>query len=193
MSKIVTTNDDKNSLKNHNKELNKLTIDCIIQSLILLMKQYPYEKINITQICRKAGVSRNAFYSNFKTKEDIFKRFIIEFNRHVLITLGNPFKAGTTENWYEKLFFMLQENYSTLNILIKNNFQIFYLNYINQILLNSNFLDKTEKYLRMMWNGAIQNCIVIWISTGMKEKPNQMAHICFSYVKELFKDKRKSN
>ena len=54
-------------LKKHTDEVNKVIIDSLIEALLLLMKEYQYEDISITMLCKKAGVSRMAFYGNFET------------------------------------------------------------------------------------------------------------------------------
>ena len=43
----------------------------IIDALLLLMKEKPYSKISVSEICKKAGVSRQTFYSLFDSKEDV--------------------------------------------------------------------------------------------------------------------------
>ena len=56
-----------------NNENNRFTKDCIYEALWELLKQYPYNTITITQIANKAGVSRNAIYRNFESKDLIIK------------------------------------------------------------------------------------------------------------------------
>ena len=45
--------------------------DYIYEALIELMKQKPYGEITITDITKKAGVSRMAYYRNYQDKDDI--------------------------------------------------------------------------------------------------------------------------
>lgn len=67
-----------NVLKLSNEESNKLTIECLEQALIILMAEKPFNKITITEIVKKAGVSRTAFYRNYNTKEDIIQKYLTE-------------------------------------------------------------------------------------------------------------------
>lgn len=48
-----------------------LAINCIYEALIALMKEKSYNKISITDITERAGVSRMAYYRNYKEKDDI--------------------------------------------------------------------------------------------------------------------------
>ena len=43
----------------------------IVQSLVYLMRKKSFHEIKITEICKKAGVSRLSYYRNFESKEDI--------------------------------------------------------------------------------------------------------------------------
>ncbi len=51
--------------------IHQLAVDCIYQALIQLMEIKPYEDITITDITKKAGVSRMAYYRNYREKDDI--------------------------------------------------------------------------------------------------------------------------
>jgi len=54
-------------------ESNRLAKECIVTALIELMKVRDYNAISITDITKKAGVSRMAYYRNYTSKEDILK------------------------------------------------------------------------------------------------------------------------
>ena len=68
----------RNALRLSNEESNRLTRECIEAALIILMKENDYQSISITDIIRKAGVSRSAYYRNYSSKEDILTNL---FNR----------------------------------------------------------------------------------------------------------------
>ena len=53
----------------------KYVDEYIINALFNLMKKKNFENISITEITNKAGVSRNSFYRNFNSKEDIVKGY----------------------------------------------------------------------------------------------------------------------
>ena len=52
----------------------KLAIDCIYEALIRLMNKKQYQDITITDITKKAGVSRMAYYRNYTDKDEILLR-----------------------------------------------------------------------------------------------------------------------
>ncbi|NQG96987.1 TetR/AcrR family transcriptional regulator [Streptococcus suis] len=64
------------SLKNltkANQEVNKLTRESIETALLFLMEKKDLKQISISELVKKAGVSRNAFYRNYKSKEEILE------------------------------------------------------------------------------------------------------------------------
>ena len=47
----------------------------IITALLQLMQKKAFDRISITELCRKAGVSRMSFYRNFESKEAVLKKW----------------------------------------------------------------------------------------------------------------------
>ena len=68
----LTEMQKKEVLRMNNKESNQLTRECLQLALMHLMGEHPYEKITVSEIVRRAGVSRTAFYRNYTDKEDIY-------------------------------------------------------------------------------------------------------------------------
>ena len=65
------------SLKNlirSNKESNQITRESIETALLFLMEKKELSKISVSELVKKAGVSRNAFYRNYKSKEEILEK-----------------------------------------------------------------------------------------------------------------------
>ena len=57
---------------------NVFVCECITQSLFRLMKRKPYNKITVTDLVHEAGVSRNSFYRNYQSTEEIIRQFLEE-------------------------------------------------------------------------------------------------------------------
>ena len=69
-----------NNLRNlSNNEANRITRESICTALLELLKTNEFKKISISELVRKAGVSRQSFYRNYKTKEDI----VLEIERTI--------------------------------------------------------------------------------------------------------------
>ena len=68
-------------LRQNNQEANALTRDCIEKALILLMEKKKFDEISISDITKRAGVSRTAYYRNYKSKEDILSGYMQNINQ----------------------------------------------------------------------------------------------------------------
>ncbi|MGT2715803.1 TetR/AcrR family transcriptional regulator [Streptococcus respiraculi] len=75
------------SLKNltqSNKEINQLTRESIETALLFLLEKKDMRQISISELVRKAGVSRNAFYRNYKSKEEILELAYERTSQHLM-------------------------------------------------------------------------------------------------------------
>ncbi|NMM98682.1 TetR/AcrR family transcriptional regulator [Bifidobacterium olomucense] len=64
------------TLHRNNEESNAFVRECIEAALIQLMETKPFESITVTDIAKRAGVSRNAYYRNYTSKEAILDGFL---------------------------------------------------------------------------------------------------------------------
>ncbi len=94
----------------NNVELKNLTRESITQALLILMENKPYQEINVSDICKKAGVSRNAFYRNYPAKDAIIRRLQFEKAYEWRISLRKRFNIlSIGELFTEILKFMFSE------------------------------------------------------------------------------------
>lgn len=56
----------------------ELAVESIYGALVQLMERKPYADITITDICKRAGVSRMAYYRNYASKDEILTRRLDE-------------------------------------------------------------------------------------------------------------------
>ena len=57
--------------------LNTNSKNYIVESLFVLLKSKTIENIQVTEICKKAGVGRSTFYKHFNNKSDIINYYLI--------------------------------------------------------------------------------------------------------------------
>ena len=74
---------------------NAFVKECIYTALLQLMEQQPYSEITVTDIAKRAGVSRMAYYRNYQSKDDI----LIENLDQMLHTLEKHIAANM--HWKE--------------------------------------------------------------------------------------------
>lgn len=165
-------------LKKHSEDVNALVKSSLQTALLLLLKQKPYEKISIVELCKKAGVSRTAFYGNYATKDEILRAIVIQLNVEFIKCIGSPFREKTDLQWYLNFFAEVEQRADVVKLIFDAGFQSEYLSLVNDIVLHNPNITTAKKYQRLMWSGAMENIINYWLSTGMKETAEQLAVFC---------------
>ena len=176
--KTVRSEDRLVGLRKHSEEINKLVVESLQGALLQLIGRVAYERITVTELCKKAGVSRMAFYGNFTCKDDIFKRIVSDLQTEMLARIGSPFRQTLTQSWYVSLFEYVQEKSNVLQPIFSAGYQDKYLEMVNSIVLRHKDMQPNETYLRLLWSGGIVNSVVYWLLNGMAETPKQMAEYC---------------
>ena len=76
----------------------------ITDSLLSLISKTTLDKITVTDIIKKAGVSRVSFYRNFKSKENILEIYLTQITDNFLETSGINFKENDLKTYFTILF-----------------------------------------------------------------------------------------
>lgn len=87
----------------------------IAVALLGLLNVKSFDRISISEITDKAGVSRVSYYRHFSSKEDI----LIRHSEYVLDSVVEDFRSGRISNGYEfwqKLFSELSETNLVVNM-----------------------------------------------------------------------------
>lgn len=177
-NKNVLSVDKLVGLKRHSREINAIIKESLRGGLLELMKKMPYEKITITELCKKAGVSRTAFYGNFTTKDDILKLIVVELNNELVKITGSPFREYTDLTYYINLFTFVKEQSAIIKLIFDAGFQYKYLTLVNEIVLHNSQIKLEKKYQRLIWSGGLENALIYWIECGMQESVEEMAQFC---------------
>lgn len=168
----------KENLRKSNQESKALTREYIKTALLLLMKEVPFEKITVTSIIERAGVSRAGFYRNFTSKQEVLADFYVSLHQKI-----TPFFMADTymENpkpEYMKLFTYVKENEEMIQL-------------IQQVLLANYYYIDESPHIKQFYNPqnpedyyyytavvySRKALLLEWVKNGMKETPEEMADI----------------
>lgn len=182
---IPTEMEQRNALRLSNEESNKLTRECIESALVLLMNDREFSEISITDIIRRAGVSRSAYYRNYASKEDILTNVFHKAADTIISALADSLTEMNMHKSYLTIFEKVLEGKIFFEIIDKAN-----MIYTFQSTLNEKYLSFVEErtveehYRVLSWIGSILNVIFGWIHRDYKESPEEMARICCLMVSE---------
>ncbi|MGM9968768.1 MAG: TetR/AcrR family transcriptional regulator [Anaeroplasma sp.] len=166
-----------------NKESRNFTKNCIKTAMITLMGEKKFEDISITELVYKAGVSRTAFYRNYKTKENVLTDIYDSFNIYVNdINIKNDLK-NNSKLFYINMFTNLKKYKNELIQLTKA--QIINSNLFYKLNLFQN-LEEENNYINVAFYGALIALIAKWIKNGLIEGPEEMGDLCYSLFTKYF-------
>ncbi|MBO5355615.1 MAG: TetR/AcrR family transcriptional regulator [Clostridia bacterium] len=162
-------------------ESNRLAKEYIVTALIELMKVRDYHSISITEITRKAGVSRMAYYRNYTSKEDILNKYMEEVGISIHEKISGMNTREEILDYYRELFGQLGA-YRDLGITA-------YRAHLGELILeniNKNMAitfrpenDSAEaRYRHLYLAGAFYNVFIEWLKNGRQESCEEMAEIC---------------
>ena len=168
-------------LRLNNEESNKLTKECLSMALIYLMNEMDFNKITITDIVKRAGVSRTAFYRNYSVKEDILKEIGLEVTNELCRILENPEHKNDLYSMFLELFSSLKDDAEIISLLINANIP-FDSMFKNGSFISYRYPSKSieDKYNKIAAEAALYKIIITWNKDEMKQSPKKMATICQS-------------
>ncbi len=162
-----------------NEKAKSITRDCIETALIQLLEYKDLDKISITEIVKRAGVSRTAFYANYTSKEEVLKvalAYVIE--KIIALTPGDP---RTSEYWMT-LFSETKKYAEPFKLLLKAGLGDQILTEITEKVLVYTSEDTANRYKEILWIGALYNVLVNWVKNGARETVEYMAKLCAQIV-----------
>ncbi len=167
-------------LKQNNAEANAIARESIEKALILLMKEKEFSDISITDITKRAGVSRVTYYRNYSSKEDILSGYLQNVVTDFYLALKDYDAVTQTRELWVTLFEKMKEHSQEIILLMKAGYGDELLNsYIRGI--NAGISGPEENpelyYSNCYWVGALHSMTKEWIRGGMKESIDQMVYI----------------
>ncbi len=162
---------------------NSLLKECLFTALVLLMDQKDFEDITISEIAKKAGVSRMAYYRIYSSKEDILRQYFVDqFHAFTakLSAHGEMTRLETLAKFYE--FFQAQAHLTKylqqagLQQEVTERF-IEFISYIYELSLTTQKQESRKAYEISFISGGLMFILLRWTERGMQETPEEMARL----------------
>lgn len=146
----------------------------ITEALLSLLEKKEYKDISITEICKKAGVTRMSFYRNFESKEDILFKKVRNVTDSFLKESAISYRNDTASEYFLKLFTHMEHHKKLCAALHKAGLIHMIKDEFDRIFLN---LYKQEYgcYKSVFLAGGIFNVFLFWFADGCKENPMDLA------------------
>ena len=162
-----------------NEQAKRITKECIEVALIQLLEEKEMEKISISEVVKRAGVSRTAFYAHYDTKEDVLKSALGETIEQIdRLAVGDP----RLESYWESLFKETGKVAEPFRLLLKAGMGDQILTEISEKIVSAVAQDNLHRYNEFLWVGAIYNVLTHWILEEQPEPPKKMAKLCVKII-----------
>lgn len=164
------------TLQKNNKEARDFIRSCIVFAFMILLKDENIHNITVSKLCTVAGVSRTAFYRNYKSIEDVLEDKI----KKIAIEIASKISTDIYNNWLE-VFKTVDNNREDLESIIKEGYQ----NKIYDVFMSMLPEDKENRNIQTVWLSLFYTLTVKWIKEGKPKKAEEMARLAYIYTKNL--------
>lgn len=146
----------------------------ITEALFALLKKKKFKDISITEICKKAGVTRMSFYRNFESKEDIMFKKVRDVTNSFLEESSISYREDSTHNYFVKLFTHMECQKELCTALYKAGLIHLVKDEFDRVFLDV-YREEYDHYKSFFLSGGIFNVFLFWFMNDCKEKPEVMA------------------
>lgn len=186
-------------MRGNNQELRRITRESLLGALIELWETKPYERITVTELTQRAGVSRMAFYRNYGSKDEI----VAEHVRALFLDYTERVeRKGSTSlvDYAVSFFAYIAANEHFMRKALAAGFDWALLETIEDSVgseraLRIKDVDMTrfhDAHLRHFVAGGYLNVLKEWLAGGMAETPQEIGELTTSYVRMLLGPRQRS-
>ncbi len=168
-----------NVLRLSSEESNRISRECLRTALLHLMSEKDFYDISITELVKRAGVSRTTFYRNYESREALLHETIDDLTQHVSALLHSAQRDNGIYDACLELFRELKENASLFHALFSSKLSLdefFSAPSLMEKIFPSG--DDESYYKNAAFEGACLYIIKDWVLSGMPQSPERMADIC---------------
>lgn len=164
---------------NKKTQRNRFTRMCIGEAIVELMKRDSLDKITVSQIAKKAGISRMTYYHYYDSKvnaiEDYLREIIIQYlTEHKKRPKGERFME------YSHILFSIEffDQYATFFIIMeRQGLYSVLVNAVNHFMVELYSDHKDMIYRAYYYAGALLNTFINWEKTGKLVPAQEVAKI----------------
>ena len=165
-------------------EANVLTKECIVTALLRLMETKSYQSISITDITNLAGVSRMAYYRNYKNKDEILIKHLTDQEKRLLIDIHGE-KVDTFRDVILLVSNFFLENAKVIQAIYDAGLAHMLTEMLEERVYNYFPIAsaaKSGRYAVHYYVGGILSVFKLWFDGGMKESVGEISEIIFNLI-----------
>lgn len=180
-------------MKARDRRYKSLVQQLIVEALVDLLMEKPFEEISITEITERACVARRSFYQNFSGRHEVLKAYIYALFTEFTTIHGNDVERLPIE-YVEDFFTFWSKHDAFLHALQRDGMSDFLAAYSRSLLSSwSNYHieqgfdldlnDRETEYFSVFSTTGLFSLLDMWIAAGKKETPKQLAGLFARFMK----------
>ena len=171
-----------------------LTKRLLKEALLRLLSTQELSKINISQLCREAGINRVTFYHHYSTPRDVLVEMATDVSQDLKLLQPYPTTVAEAEAYLEHICRYLKEHSELVKLLIrcetdKDLTQVIW--DINEQVLISNYPSRAGDQLdsedyRLLTTFVVSggyHMLRQWIMEDSRKTPAEIAHLICSIIR----------
>lgn len=177
MSNQKTELEKRNIIRLSNKQAKLITKTCLRTALIQLLESKEISDISVSELARKAGVSRTAFYSNYQTVDNVLTEMIDEGLSEMNNSIWEA--INKKEDIFLPIIQKMKDNRDELTLVLKSNLEkIAFFQMRDHIKKTYPLIDSRSYYLLLAAIGALRNIILEWLMNDCNESVEFISSLC---------------
>lgn len=155
------------------------------EALLELMREKPIAKITTTELCQRAGINRNTFYTHYQSVEELLASIEDELFVKVRGTMERLIVEQKISNLIEEICIVIAEHFELSRILLSENGDTEFLTRLislahDQTLLawRKSGMQVDDAFLEIMYTYSVYGSVAIirnWVRQGMPQPPKTLA------------------
>ena len=164
------------TLQKNNEDTRAFIRSCISFALMILLKDESIQDISISKLCTVAGVSRTAFYRNYKTIDDV----LIDRIRSFAMDIAGKISSDVYNNWLA-VFQVVEKNKKDFESIVKRGYE----HKIYDVFMSLLPSNEANRNIQTTWLSLFYTYIVRWVKDGKPKKVEDMARLAYKYTKNI--------
>lgn len=159
--------------------------ECIIQSVLILLKDKSLEEITVKEIAEKAGVNRSTYYRHFGEKKEVARRFYQLRLDHYLNSIRRDISP---KDYFIGIFSDFLHYKQELLLLDRRGLTFLLLDELNSRITQVHGTGEMASYsLACNYHiGGVFNSFRYWLIEDMATPPDQLASQCLLFLPRDF-------
>ena len=153
----------------------------LTKALLSLLEKKKLNEITISELCKKAGLSRLSFYRNYESIEKIIREHLSGITDAFLTSSSANFRTTPREEFIKLLFDHMYSIKDLVSLLIDNNLSYLLKEEFDEAFMRSVDI-YNDPYQCYVASGAYFNLFYYWFINGCKEKPSEVSKLLDGFL-----------